>query len=396
MRVPYKQDIYNVDIPWSASPMEPVPERTPNIPTSLHRSRSPIPCVDCPGTQSERAGRTDACTGCPNQTVCATAPKGPDPDLPLIAANLFGIRRILLVLSGKGGVGKSTVTAQLARSLAAAGHQVGVLDVDICGPSQPQMLGVADATLHISQFGLSPVIISGDLEEEATGGDDAGAGGAHNASIDRGDIAVVSVGFLLRDKEDAVIWRGPKKNALVKQFLRDVQWTGEGPLDVLLVDTPPGTSDEHLALVQALRSPPEEGDASVEAGLASTAGGAPIVQALLVSTPQEVAWQDVRKEIDFCHKTRTPIVGLIENMAGFVCGHCKRSSDIFTADRRMHRYCQEHGIALLASIPMDPSIGMACDQGLALPTSSPIRLIYDELAHRIMQMEQGSTETAAV
>lgn len=341
--------------------------------------------------------------------MCATAPKGPDPDLPLIAANLSGIGRIFLILSGKGGVGKSTVTAQLARSLAAAGHQVGVLDVDICGPSQPQMLGVTGATLHPSQFGLSPVIIPGELGEERL--EDAGLGdsytpesGQREDGIDAddtralssstnvyGDIAIVSVGFLLKSEEDAVIWRGPKKNALVKQFLRDVQWTGEGPLDVLLVDTPPGTSDEHLALIQALRASPEKESGRLDEGSAFTKD-APSVQALLVSTPQEVAWQDVRKEIDFCHKTRTPIVGLVENMVGFICGHCKKSSNIFIKGPKtsqIHQYCKNHGIALLASIPMDPSIGMACDRGLALPADSPIRLIYDELARKIMNMTEG-------
>lgn len=300
------------------------------------------------------------------------------------------------------------MTAQLARSLAAAGYQVGVLDVDICGPSQPQMLGVTGATLHPTQFGLSPVIIPGEFGEEP--GDDGADDGrmtedglgedgidandaqpvASSAEIS-GDIAIVSVGFLLKSEEDAVIWRGPKKNALVKQFLRDVQWTGEGPLDVLLVDTPPGTSDEHLALIQALRASPE-GEAGGPGTNAVFTGDAPIVQALLVSTPQEVAWQDVRKEIDFCHKTRTPIVGLVENMAGFICSHCKKPSNIFTGGTktsRMHQYCEDHGIALLASIPMDPGIGMACDQGLALPVDSPIRLIYDGLARKIVSMTGG-------
>lgn len=293
--------------------------------------------IDCPGTQSESAGKSAACAGCPNQTICATTPKGPDLDLPMIASNLSGVKHCILILSGKGGVGKSTVTAHLARALASSADlQVGVLDVDICGPSQPQMLGVAEEGLHSSQFGLIPVLAG-----------------------ENDNISVISVGFLLSEESDAVIWRGPKKNALVKRFLRDVQWD---KLDFLLIDTPPGTSDEHLALAQLI---------------------SPITGALLVTTPQEVAWQDVRKEVDFCRKTRIPILGIVENMAGFVCPKCSTPSELFCGGP-VRKWAVEHEVPIFASIPIDPRVGMACDEGTSLPPDSPVHAHYNGLAEALV------------
>jgi Mrp family chromosome partitioning ATPase len=248
------------------------------------------------------------------------------------------VRHRILILSGKGGVGKSTVTAHLARALACdPDRQVGVLDLDICGPSQPQMLGVSGERMHSSQFGITPV-----LTEE-------------------GNLAVVSVGFMLQDESDAVIWRGPKKNALVKQFLKDVQWE---ETDFLLIDTPPGTSDEHLAIAQLI---------------------SPITGAILVTTPQEVAWQDVRKEIDFCRKTNIPILGIVENMAGFVCGHCHLQSEIFSGGA-VQQYSEKHQIPVLVSMPIDPRMGMACDVGEQLSEDSPLLKLYMQLSTRILDI----------
>lgn len=220
----------------------------------------------------------DACAGCPNQSICATAPKGPDPDLPLIRARLAGVAHKLLVVSGKGGVGKSTFTAMLAHALAqSASVQVGVCDIDVCGPSMPRMMGAAAGeTVHASASGWAPVYVADNL-------------------------AVMSIQFLLPGPDDAVIWRGPKKNGLIKRFLRDVEWGG---LDFLLVDTPPGTSDEHLSVASYLR----------ESGIDG---------AVVVTTPQEVSLLDVRKEIGFCRKAAIPVLGLVENMSGFVCPNCQ-------------------------------------------------------------------------
>jgi Mrp family chromosome partitioning ATPase len=181
----------------------------------------------CPGTQSEQAGKSEACEGCPNQSICSSGTVNePDPDIDRIKGRLISVKHKILILSGKGGVGKSTFTTMLAHALSSTGdNQVGVLDVDICGPSLPKMLGVEGEQVHRSGSGWSPVYVEDNL-------------------------SIMSVGFLLSSPDAAVIWRGPKKNGLIKQFLRDVDW---GELDYLLVDTPPGTSDEHLSIVEYLK-----------------------------------------------------------------------------------------------------------------------------------------------
>ena len=216
---------------------------------------------ECVGPSSERAGTASGCDGCPNQKACAAGEgRKEDPDLMLIAQRLKDVKHKVLVLSGKGGVGKSTMACQLAFALAADGLRVGLLDVDICGPSVPQMLGLRGATVHQSASGWSPVYVT---QEAALGG-----GAGDEMADDDVELGVMSIGFMLPKEDDAVIWRGPRKNGLIKQFLTDVEW---GALDYLLVDTPPGTSDEHISLVQYLAKAlgPDDG-------------------ALIVSTPQEV------------------------------------------------------------------------------------------------------------
>lgn len=236
----------------------------------------------CPGTQSEEAGKASACQGCPNQSVCASAPKGPDPDLQAIAERMSTVKNKILVLSGKGGVGKSTFAAQLAFALAAQGKEVGLLDIDICGPSAPKLTGLEGEEVHQSGSGWSPVYVEDNL-------------------------AVMSIGFMLPNPDDAVIWRGPRKNALIKQFLKDVVW---GDLDYLVVDAPPGTSDEHISIAQFLKA------AAAEPGAGSArniAGG--MDAAVIVTTPQEVSIIDVRKEVSFCRKVGLHVLGVVENMS---------------------------------------------------------------------------------
>lgn len=299
----------------------------------------------CPGTKSEVAGKASACAGCPNQKICASgAAKQPDPDIPLITTNLAKVQHRILILSGKGGVGKSTVASQIALLLAfKEGKNVGMLDVDLCGPSQPRMLGCVDAKLH-GTFGGSLVPVYVDAPD----------------SVETGSLAVVSIGFLLEDEGDAVIWRGARKNGMLKKFLRDVSWTEESQADgdqemdgqqieYLVVDTPPGTSDEHLTLVSLVK---------------------PITGAVLVSTPQEVAWQDVRKEADFCRKTGIPILGVIENMAGFVCPSCSFTSELFPSKQtakdkgtRIEKWAEENRIPYLGAVPLDPRVGKHLDSG---------------------------------
>ncbi|KAF2199068.1 P-loop containing nucleoside triphosphate hydrolase protein [Delitschia confertaspora ATCC 74209] len=272
----------------------------------------------CPGPESLQAGQADSCAGCPNQKICASAPKGPDPDIPVITERLSSVKHKILVLSGKGGVGKSTFSTMLAHGFASnADHTVGLMDTDICGPSIPKMMGVEDETIHVTAEGWEPVWVSDNL-------------------------GVMSVQFMLPNRDDAVIWRGAKKNGLIKRFLKDVVW---GELDFLVVDTPPGTSDEHLSVNSFLK----------EAGVDG---------AVVVSTPQEVSLLDVRKEIDFCRKAGIRVLGIVENMSGFVCPGCKHQSQIFRPSTGgARRLAQEEGIPFLGAVPLDPRIGMACDYG---------------------------------
>jgi Mrp family chromosome partitioning ATPase len=222
------------------------------------------------------------------------------------------IRHKIIVLSGKGGVGKSTVSANLAVSLALAGKKVGLLDVDVHGPSIPRMLGLDGARLEIRDGAIQPV--------------------------DKGGMKVMSVGFMLQNRDDAVIWRGPMKAGVIKQFLKDVEWGG---LDYLIIDSPPGTGDEPLSVCQLLKNP--DG-------------------AVVVTTPQDVATADVRKSINFCRQLGMPVVGVVENMSGFVCPKCGEITDIFKKGGG-ERMAHEMGAPFLGRIPIDPAVGDSCDSG---------------------------------
>lgn len=314
----------------------------------------------CPGVESEQAGHASACQGCANQDLCQTAPKGPDPDLPVIRERMQCIGTKILVLSGKGGVGKSTFTSQLAWACANdPDTQAAVLDIDVCGPSIPTIMGVGQQYIHASSSGWSPVYVTDNL-------------------------ACMSVEFLLPSTESAVIWRGPKKNGLIKQFLKDVDWSGgledrgdgRPAIDYLLVDTPPGTSDEHLSIVGFLK----------ESGING---------AVIVTTPQEVSLQDVRKEISFCRKMNVPIIGVVENMAGFVCPACHGRSDIFhPSTGGAEALCQELGLTFLGSVPLDPRIAKCCDAGESFVEEypeSPTSEAYLAIIQRIQAQVAGSS-----
>lgn len=205
---------------------------------------------NCPGLNTAESGKAAACAGCPNQTLCASGQPLPvSPTAAEVAVKLSQVQHIVLVLSGKGGVGKSTVAAQLAFALSRdESVNVGLLDIDICGPSQVHMMGVTGQEVHSSASGWSPVY-----------------------SETRPNLGVMSIGFMLGNSRDAVIWRGPRKNGLIKQFLTDVDW---GALDYLVIDCPPGTSDEHLSIVEYVSQ-------------------AHLLGALIVTTPQEIALLDV-------------------------------------------------------------------------------------------------------
>uniref|UniRef100_A0A803QL89 Cytosolic Fe-S cluster assembly factor NBP35 n=1 Tax=Cannabis sativa TaxID=3483 RepID=A0A803QL89_CANSA len=305
----------------------------------------------CPGTESDSAGKSDACQGCPNQEVCATAPKGPDPDLVGIAERMATVKHKILVLSGKGGVGKSTFSAQLSFALAAMDFQVGLLDIDICGPSIPKMLGLEGQEIHQSNLGWSPVYVESNL-------------------------GVMSIGFMLPNPDDAVIWRGPRKNSLIKQFLKDVYW---GELDFLVVDAPPGTSDEHISITQYLNATGIDG-------------------AIIVTTPQQVSLIDVRKEVSFCKKVGIQVLGVVENMSGlsqplmdfkflrvtptgeerdvteWAREYVKEkapelldviaSSEVFdSSSGGALKMCMEMGVPFLGKVPLDPQLCKAAEEG---------------------------------
>jgi Mrp family chromosome partitioning ATPase len=297
---------------------------------------------ECPGVGSAQAGKSSSCEGCPNQSKCASGETpAVDPSVALVAKRLENVKHKILILSGKGGVGKSTVSAQLTFGLAQDDSStVGLLDVDICGPSIPRMLGVSGRDVHQSADGWTPVY----LDEQ---------------------VSVMSVGFMLPEEDNAVIWRGPKKHALIKQFLADVNW---GHLDYLVCDTPPGTSDEHLSVVTLLK------DAGIDG-------------AVLVTTPQEVSLQDVRKEISFCRKVGIPIIGLIENMSGFSCPSCRHTTDVFTPTTGgAEAMCEKMGIDFLGRLPLAGAITQAGDKGTSVVTDIPqLASIVEKIRNKLNQ-----------
>jgi Mrp family chromosome partitioning ATPase/predicted Fe-Mo cluster-binding NifX family protein len=231
-----------------------------------------------------------------------------------LQSRLCRIRHKVVVLSGKGGVGKSTVAVNIASALMMSGKRVGLLDVDIHGPSIPTMLGLDQETIRNSEEGLIP--------------------------IDLGDMKIMSIGFLLRHQDDAVIWRGPMKYGVIKQFLKDVVW---GDLDYLIIDSPPGTGDEPLSVCQLI----EQLDGAV-----------------IVTTPQRVAAVDVRKSITFCRHLNVPVLGVVENMSGFACPKCGEVTPILRAGGGK-KIAEDMGVPFLGSIPIDPKIAETSDAGRA-------------------------------
>uniref|UniRef100_A0A8C3BTJ7 Nucleotide binding protein 2 n=1 Tax=Cairina moschata TaxID=8855 RepID=A0A8C3BTJ7_CAIMO len=265
------------------------------------------------------------------------------------ASNLSGVRHVVLVLSGKGGVGKSTVATQLALALRQAGKKVGILDVDLCGPSIPRMFRVQDSAVHQCDSGWVPVFV--DQEKS---------------------ISLMSIGFLLEKPDDAVVWRGPKKNALIKQFVTDVAW---GDLDFLIVDTPPGTSDEHISTVEALRPYKPLG-------------------AILVTTPQEVAVGDVRRELTFCKKTGLRVLGIVENMSGFVCPHCSECTNVFSkgGGEELAKYA---GVPFLGSVPLDPQLSQSLEEGRDFIREFPKSSAFPALLHIAQQVSDSASQRSS-
>jgi len=230
-----------------------------------------------------------------------------------IKEKLKDFKNKLLVMSGKGGVGKSTVAAYLAVGLARKGFQVGLMDVDLHGPSIPRLLG-----------------LKGSIQSSAES----------NKGIPLKylpNMEVMSIEALLGDKDTATIWRGPLKIGVIKQFINDIAWSNS---DYLIIDCPPGTGDEPLTIAQII----------------------PDTKAVIVTTPQEISLSDVRKSINFCHQVNMQILGLVENMSGLTCPYCGKTIDLFKTDGGMIT-AKKAGLTLLGSLPLEPEIVSEGDRG---------------------------------
>ncbi|KAF2753946.1 cytosolic Fe-S cluster assembling factor cfd1 [Pseudovirgaria hyperparasitica] len=245
---------------------------------------------------------------------------------------LENVKKIVLVLSGKGGVGKSSITTQLALTLSSQGHSVGVLDIDLTGPSIPRFFGVETLKVKQAPGGWIPVPI-----HEASDSD---------ADPKRGALSCMSLGFILSNRNDAVIWRGPKKTAMIRQFLESVLWPPG--LEYLLIDTPPGTSDEHISLLETLLK---------------SATPSQLPGAVVVTTPQAVSISDVKKELNFCRKLNINVLGVVENMAGFVCPNCMECTHVFSKGGG-EVMAHEFEVPFLASVPIDPAFVMLIEEGI--------------------------------
>jgi Mrp family chromosome partitioning ATPase len=265
---------------------------------------------------SDSSCNSQSCSGCSQRSGCNQANKDSQ-DNHVVGEGFFVtektvIGRTIVVLSGKGGVGKSTVAVNLASSLASQGLRVGLLDIDLHGPSIPTMMKLQTSMVQSIDNKLIPA--------------------------ERGGIKVMSVGLLQKNKTDALIWRGPMKAGVIEQLLHEVVW---GTLDYLVVDCPPGTGDEPLAICQSIKNP---------------------YGAVIVTTPQEVAAADVRKSVNFCRQLNIEILGVVENMSGFVCPDCGKEYPIFGAGAGA-KIAQEFSLNFLGNIPIDPAVGTCSDNG---------------------------------
>jgi len=239
-----------------------------------------------------------------------------------LAARMGHIRQKILVLSGKGGVGKSTVAVNLAMALAQSGKKVGLLDVDLHGPSVAKILGLDGQQLGIAaDGGIEPLAYTANLK-------------------------VLSIAFMLASKNDAVVWRGPMKYNVIRQFLKDVVW---GDLDYLIIDSPPGTGDEPLSVAQMVGK-----------------GAAAVV----VTTPQDVAVADVRRSVSFCKMLELPVLGILENMSGMLCPHCGKVIDVFKTGGG-EALAKEMAVPFLGRIPLDPTVVISGDSGSPFVDSMP-------------------------
>jgi Mrp family chromosome partitioning ATPase len=253
-----------------------------------------------------------------------------------IVKQMSNINHKIAVMSGKGGVGKSTIAVNLAVAFALKNYQTGLMDVDLHGPDVPHMLGVENASLKQTSQGILPVKVRENLE-------------------------VISIEFMLPSKGSPIIWRGPKKTGAIRQFLSDVSW---GKLDVLVIDNPPGTGDEPLTVLQSIN---------------------PLDGVVMVTTPQAVAGEDVRKCVNMVKGLNIPILGIIENMSGFICPHCKQEIDIFGKGEGK-KLAEELEVPYLGNLPLETNVREYSDQGkpfLLQDSESEIAKKFMEIVSKI-------------
>lgn len=296
------------------------------------------------------SAQKSACSACASQHTRGQIQDSPETQMQqqdkIIASTLSRITHKLFVMSGKGGVGKSSVSTNLAAALAVKGFKVGLLDVDIHGPSVPHLLGLT-GLLNIDEHSkIQPKRYSENL-------------------------FVVSMESLLKDPDQAVLWKGPMKASVIRQFVSDVNW---GDLDFLIVDSPPGTGDEPMAVLQTM----------------------PDAASIVVTTPQEISLADVRKSINFLQHIKAPVLGVVENMSGLICPHCAQEIEIFKKGGG-RELAEKYGLHFLGAIPLDPTAVIASDLGtpvVMLDTHSAAKNALLALADTVIAACTKSAETA--
>jgi Mrp family chromosome partitioning ATPase len=269
----------------------------------------------------------------------ATKQKNPQADQDAaVNESLKKIKNKFIVLSGKGGVGKTSTSVNLAIALSKKGFKVGIMDVDLHGPDVPRMLGLQGMLDLNANRKLNPMSYSENLK-------------------------AVSIESLTANKDDAIIWRGPIKYSAIKQFIGDVEW---GELDFLIIDSPPGTGDEPLTIAQTISD----------------------ARAIIVTTPQEVSLADVRKSINFCKTVKMEIFGLLENMSGFECPHCGETINLYGSGGG-EKTAQATGVQFLGRIPFDPNVVSCGDSGTSILDThkdSMVSKAFDKVAAKMAEL----------
>jgi ATP-binding protein involved in chromosome partitioning len=282
----------------------------------------------------ERCEKDATCEACNQSSSCSQQEKEAHGQERL-KSKLSHIKHRIMVMSGKGGVGKSTVSTNLAVALSLDGFDVGLLDADIHGPNIPKMLGIEFSHVEGSAQGMVPVEVFPNLK-------------------------VISMAFFIGDRDNPVVWRGPLKHSAISQFLGEVEW---GNLDFLIIDLPPGTGDEPLSVAHLVKN---------------------VDGSIIVTTPQDVALLDSRKSVNFSRMLSIPVIGIVENMSGLICPHCRKEISLFKKGGG-EKAARDLKVPFLGRIPIDPEMVADCDRGMpfvmAHPDSEATR-VFEEIAHR--------------